>query len=298
MQGTGFDINMLFVALAQSAGLDARGVMTSRRDGRFFNINFLDRYFLNDIAVAVKIGEAWQFFDLSYPYAEPGMLAWSQEGVAALIPDAKEPTWEQTPMAAPERTTMRRMGDFKLSADGTLEGTVRVEYTGHYGASRKAIYDGQTEEERVDTFTEGVTDRLSTAEVSEMKFENVTELDGPFTYSYKVKVPGYATMTGKRLFFQPNYFERNAAASFTTSERIHDIYFRHGWRRARHDHHRAAGRLGVRRGRGAGGNDDPERGPLQREDQPDAGPQADLRPGLRLRPERDGAVSRRLRIPS
>ncbi|MEZ5393934.1 MAG: DUF3857 domain-containing protein [Bryobacterales bacterium] len=230
MQGTGFDINMLFAALLQSAGLDARPVMTSRRDGRFFNINFLDRYFLKDIAVGVRIGEGWRFFDLAYPYAEPGMLNWAQEGVAALIPDSKAPTWEQTPMSAPERTTARRTGDFTLLPDGTLEGTVRFEYTGHYGATRKIANDGRTEQERIDAFTEGVTNRLSTAEVSEMKFENVDSLDAPFIYSYKVRIPGYATMTGKRMFFQPNFFERNVGAAFTTSERIHDIYFRHGWR--------------------------------------------------------------------
>ncbi len=230
MQGTGFDIKMLFASLLESAGLDARGVMTSRRDGRFFNINFLDRYFLSDTAVAVRIGETWHFYDLAYPYATPGMLSWAQEGVAALIPDSKKPTWEQTPMSSPENTTTRRIGDFTLLADGTLEGAVRFEYTGHYGASRKSAYDGQTEEERVDAFTEGVTNRLSTAEVSEMKFENVDSLDAPFTYSYKIRVPGYATMTGKRMFFQPNFFERNVGAAFTSSERIHDIYFRHGWR--------------------------------------------------------------------
>ncbi len=230
MQGSGFDINMLFASLAQAAGLDARPVMTSRRDGRFFNINFLDPYFLRDRAVAVNIGDKWRFFDLSYPYVEPGMLSWAQEGVAALIPDSKQPAWEQTPMADPEKTTIERVGKFTLLPDGSLEGNVRIEYTGHHGALRKAIYDAQTEEERVETFTERITNRLSTAEVSEMKFENVDQIDGPFAYSYELRVPGYATPTGKRLFLQPNFFERNVAAAFTTSERAHDIYFRHGWR--------------------------------------------------------------------
>ena len=230
MQGSGFDINMLFASLLQAAGLDARGVMTSRRDGRFFNINFLDPYFLNDLAVAVKIGDRTRFFDLSHPYVEPGMLSWAQEGVAALIPDNKQPVWEQTPMAAPEKTTTQRIGEFTLLPDGTLEGTVTVAHTGHYGATRKAVYDGQSEEERVETFTEGIANRLSTAEVTGMKFENVTELDGPFQYTYKLRVPGYATATGKRMFLQPNVFERNRSAAFTSSERAHDIYFRHGWR--------------------------------------------------------------------
>jgi hypothetical protein len=230
MQGTGFDINMLFASLLQGAGLDARAALTSRRDGRFFNINFLDPYFLRDNAVAVRIGEEYRYFDLSYPYVEPGMLSWAQEGVAVLIPDPKKPTWEQTPMSAPEKTTTRRIGDFTLLVDGTLEGTVRIEHTGHYAATRKATYDGESEEERIENFKEGVTNRLSTAEVTDMKFENVESIDGPFAYSYKVRVPGYATRTGKRLFFQPNFFERNVAAPFTASERLNDIYLRHGWR--------------------------------------------------------------------
>ena len=230
MQGSGFEVNMLFASLLQSAGLDARAALTTRRDGRFFNINFLDPYFLSDNVVAVRIGESFRYFDLSYPYVEPGMLSWAQEGVAALIPDAKQPTWEQTPMSQPDKTTTRRIADFRLLADGTLEGAVRIEHFGHYAVSRKATYDGLSEQERIDSFTEGVTGRLSTAEVTEMKFENVDALDGPFAYSYKVRVPGYAVMTGKRMFFQPNFFERNIAAPFSAGERLHDIYLRHGWR--------------------------------------------------------------------
>ncbi len=58
-----------------------------------------------------------------------------------------------------------------------------------------------------------------------MQIENVTDPEKPFIYAFKVRVPGYATRTGKRIFFQPNVFERSAKPMFETSARRYDIDF-------------------------------------------------------------------------
>src|SRR5205814_8284317 len=48
--------------------------------------------------------------------------------------------------------------------------------------------------------------------------------------AYRVRVPGYAQRTGKRLFLQPAFFQKGIGALFATSERKHDIYFHYPWR--------------------------------------------------------------------
>jgi hypothetical protein len=228
-KGSSNDINMLFAVLLNAAGITARPARLAGRNDRFFNPAFLNPYFLNRYNMAVQVDGGWKFYDLSSPYLTEGMLRWPEEGVSALITDPKEPLWVQTEMSGPEKTAVRRRGDFRLSPDGTLEGKVRVEYTGHRGVERKTVYDGQTPDERQKDLTEGVTARLSTAVVGQVEMENVDDLEKPFAYSYEVSVPGYALLTGKRIFLQPNYFKRNTQPLLATSERRHDIYFNYPW---------------------------------------------------------------------
>jgi len=227
--GTGFDVNMLFGALASAAGLEVRVARVPRRDDLFFDPNFLNPYFLNSSVMAVQIDGEWRFYDPQSPYVEPGMLSWPEEGVQVLVTDPKNPQWAETAFSEPERSVMNRSAVMELSPNGTLEGEVVYTYTGSMGSARKRTYDGQTDEERIETIEGFVKRRLSTAEVSDVSIKNADSVDGDISYSFHVKVPGYAAATGKRLFLQPNFFERNTGSRFDTNERIHDIYFNYGW---------------------------------------------------------------------
>ena len=62
-------------------------------------------------------------------------------------------------------------------------------------------------------------------EVTNIKIENVNDPLKPFLYSYDVKVPNYAQRTGKRLFFQPSFFEHGHRARFENAERKTPIVF-------------------------------------------------------------------------
>ncbi len=225
--GTGRDINLLFVALAGAAGLEARPALVSDRAETFFDINFLDRYFLNDLLAAVKLNGKWEFQDPSSPYLEPGMLDWRHEGVAALITDSKPKSveWVQTAMSAPVRSKSSREGTFELRADGTLVGEVTESYTGHRGVEAKKLYDGLSEQERIDRVKDLLTRRLPGAEVTKVQVKNADSRQGPFAYSYSILAPGYAAVTGQRLFVQPNFGMKNASPRFEVSERLHDVYF-------------------------------------------------------------------------
>lgn len=231
--GTSRDIQLLYIALASAAGLDARVALASRRDQRLsFDVNFLNDYFLDTFITATNVDGKWVFLDLSNPYIEPGMLNWVHEGVAALIasPKPKDAELIQTDMSAPARTTTRREGTFDLLADGSLVGRVVHTYTGHAGLTLKLRYDGLSEQERQNLVAETVRDRLPGAEVSEIGVMNADTGAGTFSYTYSVRVPGYAAVTGRRIFLQPNFGKRNVTARFTVNEREFDVYFRYGSR--------------------------------------------------------------------
>lgn len=227
--GTGFDIDMLFASLATAAGFEARVIHLADRSDVFFDRGFTDDYFIRTFDVAVRVGDNWRYYDPASTYVPFGMLRWQEEGQEALLSDPKEPAWVTTPLSGPDKSQQKRTAKLRLSEDGALEGEVRIEYTGHLAVEKKEFNDDDSPSERETTLVEEIKKRLSTAELSNIQIENVTDPVKPFVYVFKIRVPGYAQRTGKRLFLQPAFFQHGLGPLFATSGRNHEIYFHYPW---------------------------------------------------------------------
>ena len=228
-RGTDGDIDMLFGALAKAAGFDARYATSGNRSDMFFDRTLVNAAFLGASFIAVQVGDKWQFFSPAETYTPFGMLGWPGEGQEVLITDPKAPIWAKSGIALPEKSVEKRSAKLHLLPDGTLEGDVRIEYTGHVGAEKKEYNDDDSPAQREATVIAAVNRRMSTAELTDIKIENVTDPIKPFVYSYHVRVPGYAQKTGKRLFLQPGFFEHGGSPTFTASNRRQSIYFPYTW---------------------------------------------------------------------
>lgn len=228
-KGDGDDITHLFIALATAAGFEARIALLPDRGDTFFDPRFADSYFLRSRSVAVKVGEKWQFFDPASRFVPMGMLRWQEEGVPALVCDAKDPIFVTTELSEPAKSAKKRTATFRLVEDGTLEGDVQVESTGHFAAAFKEANDAKSTSQREEELRENIKERLSTAELSNIVLEDAADPLKPYTISYHIRVPGYAVRTGKRLFLQPAYFQRGFAPYFSTASRKHDLYFDYPW---------------------------------------------------------------------
>lgn len=227
--GTSRDIDSLFAALAIAAGFETRIARISDRGDIFFDPNFPDDYFLRVLDVAVKVNGEWRFFDVSSKYIPFGMLRWEQEGQQALICDSKEPAFVRTPLSPPEKSLEKRLATVRLDADGTLEGEVKIEYFGHRAVERKNFDDDDSPARREETLKDMMKERMSTADLTNIRIENVDDQEKPFTYSFHIRVPGYAQRTGKRLFVQPAFFQHSLSTLFPTSTRKTDVYFHYPW---------------------------------------------------------------------
>lgn len=227
--GTGADIDLLFAALVTASGFDARIALAPDRSDLFFNKSLPEAYFVNPSNIAVNVGGTWKFFNPGYNYIPSGMLRWQVEGLQALITDPKQPVWVDTPLSPPDKTRVKRHAKFKLLSDGTLEGDVRLEFTGHLAIERKEEYDADSDSEREENIKQELKARISTADLSNIKIENVTDHVKPFTYSFHVRIPEYAQRTGKRLFLQPAFFQYGVRALFSTTSRRYSIYFHYPW---------------------------------------------------------------------
>lgn len=227
--GSSIDIDWLFAGLANASGFDARIVLSPDRGDLFFDKGVTNSYFLFPWNVAVNTGGAWKFFDPGYSYVPFGMLRWQEEGQPALITDPKQPVWVDTPMSKPDKSLVKRTAKLKLTEDGMLEGDIRIEYTGHFAIERKHDLDDESESEREESLRDEIKEQMGAAQIADIKIENVNDHVKPLIYSYRIRIPGYAQRTGKRLFIQPAFFQHGEGPLFATANRKYPIYFHYPW---------------------------------------------------------------------
>ena len=226
--GSGRDIDLLFAALANAAGFEARIALLPDRGRHFFNRNVIIPGSLRPAAIAVRSGFSWKLYDPAFKYIPAGMLRWQEEGVDCLIAGDRI-MWITTPMSPPEKSQEKRTATLTLDENGTLEGDVTIEYTGHLAIERKLQNDEDSPEQREETLKAAIKARLSSAELSNIVVENATDPGKPFIYKFHVKVPEYAQRTGKRLFVQPAFFHKGIEPLFSSGERRYPVYFRFPW---------------------------------------------------------------------
>jgi hypothetical protein len=229
MMGTGSDINALFAALANAAGLEARLSLSADRGRKFFYPQMMTTHFLPAQNIAVKLPSGWKFFDAAARNLPEGMLRWQEEGSTALVTDPKEPALQPIPLTPHDKSKVSRTAELEVQVDGVIEGTFRLAYTGHLAIERRSGMEEETEEERRESAKQELAGQFEGAELSDLKVENVKDLDQPLSISGKIRLPGYAQRTGKRLFLQPAFFQKGLPPRFAASERRFDISFDYPW---------------------------------------------------------------------
>jgi hypothetical protein len=230
--GTSDELNTLFAAFASEIGLDARPALVANRSDLLFHPSLAERYFLDSIDMAVKTGETWKLYDVSTRNLPANMISWQEEGVFALLTDPKKPVFIQVPSSAPEASLSERTARFALDADGGMEGDVVESFTGHTASERRSDNEGESEGRQQERIKEQITALYPQAEVSVIQVVNADDSEKPIQLRYHVKIPGYAQRTGKRIFFQPLFFQRGAAPLFSSGDRKFDINFRYAWKEA------------------------------------------------------------------
>ncbi len=228
-QGRTSDINELFASLATALGYEARLAFGGDRSEKFFNPNQAHESFVHFSAVAVKINGRWKYYSPGDKFVPFGLLAWNEEATSVLLMGYKDYITTEIPYSRPEQSVAKRRGRFQLSEDGTLSGTVKIEYSGHLANEYKKDNYKESASKQEEMLKEEVQKSISTAELSEMSIENVSDPEKPFTYQFKVTVPKYAQKTGKRLFMQPGFFESGSAPVFSTATRKYEVFFHHPW---------------------------------------------------------------------
>jgi transglutaminase-like putative cysteine protease len=228
--GDSGDIEQLFASLALASGFDARIVLSGDRSEFFFDpARNPHRSFVHLCCVAVNIDGKWRYFNPGTPFLAYGDLVWYEEDVATIMVGENNYNVGRTDLSGIDKNYANRTGKFKLLEDGTLEGDLTIEYGGQNAITRRKDGFDDAEDKRLDDFKKDLIEQFSTAEISNLSYANFNETEKPIVYSCKIRISGYAQKTGKRIFFQPSVFEKGNAPLFSSSTRVHPIYFRYPW---------------------------------------------------------------------
>lgn len=229
LQGTTNEVNELFASLTSALGIETRLAFGGDRSEKFFNVNQAHESFIHFASIAVKLGGRWKYFSPGDKFVPKGMLSWNEESTGVLLLGYKDFITTETPDSTPKDSVAKRTGKFTLSEDGTLRGTVKIEYTGNFANEYKTDNYKETANKQEENLKEEIKKTMSTAEISDISIENVSDPEKPFVYNYKIVVPSYAQKTGRRLFLQPGFFTYGSSPVFTTADRKYSVFFHHPW---------------------------------------------------------------------
>jgi hypothetical protein len=222
--GTGYEVNLLFVAMARAAGFEAYPVILSSRAKHFFNMDFMNEYELNANAVQVKLGDKDVYLDPASPFMPFASLPWTETGVQGLRVD-REGTWIRTPMPPAADSRVERKVELRLDGN-TLSGKLTVSYSGLEASYRRLRerYEDDTArrkflEEQVErSIPVGSRARLTSS-------PDWTGSEAPLVARFDLEIPGWGTLAGKRQLLAVGLFSAEEKHTFEHAVRVQPIYF-------------------------------------------------------------------------
>lgn len=133
-----------------------------------------------------------------------------------------------TPSYKAENNLQLRKVNAVIDEIGNLQAEVNTHFTGEQEEQQHRLMYHATKEQRdkyLNTVLELPTYKVSKADYKEVKGA-IPEI---FEY-LKIESPAYATVTGKRMFIQPNLFNKNTTRLLNNEERKYDIVVRSAYR--------------------------------------------------------------------
>jgi hypothetical protein len=224
--GDGADLTWLFLGLARAAGLEGYGALVSGRSEYFFNENRMNSRELDANVALIKMNGKELYFDPGSAFIPFGLLPWQETSVRGLRLDREGGTWIQTPLPPSSASQIDRKAELKLTDDGSLEGKVRLTYTGLEAWSRRLYERNQDDEARKRYLEEQLKDYIPAAVEVELRSQpDWKSSEPPLVAEFSVKIPGWVSAAGRRAVMPIGFFSATEKHMFEHANRVHPVYF-------------------------------------------------------------------------
>lgn len=230
--GSGDQITWLFMGLVRAAGMEAHPCLVSTRNEYFFRKERLNDRELNSNVVLVKLNGKDLFFDPGSKFTPYGMLPWSETGVLGLQLDKNGGTWIQTPVLGSETSEIQRSAVLKLAEDGTLEGNLKVTYTGLSASTRRVAERNEDDTARKKYLEDEVREFVPMGVDVELTNKPAwNSSDDTLVAEFHLKVQGWLSSAGRRALFPTGFFVAPEKHMFEHANRVYPIYFSYPYRK-------------------------------------------------------------------
>jgi hypothetical protein len=229
-RGSGYSrqINYLLVGLARAAGFEASEIFVAPRTGDVFSAPAEDARQLRADVVWVKAGGKEYYLDPASRYYPFGLLPWFETDAAGIRLSDHGAETVSTPSSNPSDATLLRNADLTLSEDGSIAGTLEIEYAGLRGALLRLEKRKEDETGRIKDIEDQTKEWLpvgSTFEIS--KLENWDNIDMPVRATGSLKISSAASGPLQRLLVPREIFQATQPGLFATQKRVNDIYLQY-----------------------------------------------------------------------
>jgi hypothetical protein len=157
---------------------------------------------LHSVVVA-KTGKRYLIFDPTWEMTPFGQLEDNLQGSYGVLLEGKESQIIQLPVMDPTLNTIRRSGQFELSADGTLKGSVKDMRFGDLAVGRRRVFSGEDEKKQKEYMNDVIGDDFTGASMTGLKVENVDALNKDLTTTFDLQASHFGSLTGPLLMVRP-----------------------------------------------------------------------------------------------
>lgn len=219
------ELTRLFVSMIRAAGIPAYLMTVTSRENNYFEPSYLSAdQFDWEIAIVTVDGKE-VFLDPGCKFCPYGLLDWQSTATSGLRETADGTAIAETPAPTYMQAITQRVARFVMSANGTLEGTMKVGYIGQDSITHRQAALRTDDEGRKKDLEEEVKGWLPAgAEVSLVQEPvwNATTKDFVAAFHIKAAIGNNA---GKRMLAPLHVFQLNQGPMFPSAERVNGIYF-------------------------------------------------------------------------
>ena len=224
--GSQVDINRLFVALARAAGFEASLLHVGDRSQRIFDRTVLNTEQLDGEIAVVKLAGTPLYLDPGTRFCPFGLMRWFRTSTKGLKLDKSGGTFVDIPSAPYYQAVVSRAADTTLDDDGTLRGELTVRYDGSEALERRLEALLSDEAGRNKNLEDDVAEWLpGGAAVRLTEASGWEESDRPVEAHFKIVIPGYASLAGKRMLAPVYFLTTPQKDAFQQQDRKFPVYF-------------------------------------------------------------------------
>jgi hypothetical protein len=214
------------VAMARAAGFDASVVQVSDRKERFFVKEWTSLRQLDNVVAAVTLNGNEIYLEPGTRFCPYGGLRWNHTATDGLKLEKKGGTFVKAPPVTYDKSVTRRTADAALGEDGTLKGSIVVEFKGAEALEHRLDELDSDDAGRKKDLEDELKEWLPKGAIVKMEVAQGWEgADEPLIARFNVEIPSYASMAGKRLLAPAYLFQVRQNQAFTHGQRKYPVYF-------------------------------------------------------------------------